>query len=50
MIHIEDNIAVPTSIVLDRSGIVRWCRVAKDYVDRPSAREVLDQIAALSKR
>jgi antitoxin component YwqK of YwqJK toxin-antitoxin module/peroxiredoxin len=49
-LHIEDNIAVPTSIVLDRSGIVRWCRVAKDYVDRPSAREVLDQIAALSKR
>jgi antitoxin component YwqK of YwqJK toxin-antitoxin module/peroxiredoxin len=48
-LHIEDNIAVPTSILVDRKGIVRWCRVAKDYADRPSAREVLEHIAALPK-
>jgi peroxiredoxin len=48
-LHIEDNIAVPTSILLDRQGIVRWCRVAKDYADRPSAQEILDRIAALPK-
>jgi antitoxin component YwqK of YwqJK toxin-antitoxin module/peroxiredoxin len=49
-LHIEDDIAVPTSILLDRQGIVRWCRVAKDHADRPSAQEVLDRIAALPKR
>jgi len=49
-LHIEDNIAVPTSLVIDRKGIVRWCHVAKDYTDRPSAREVLKAIKALAKR
>ena len=49
-LHIEDNIAVPTSLLLDREGIVRWCRMAKDYADRPSAQEILDRIAALPKR
>lgn len=49
-LHIEDDIAVPTSLLLDREGIVRWCRVAKDHADRPSAREILDRIAALPKR
>src|SRR6185503_5352221 len=49
-LHIEGNIAVPTSIVLDREGIVRWCRVAKDPADRPSAKEILEQLAALTTR
>jgi antitoxin component YwqK of YwqJK toxin-antitoxin module/peroxiredoxin len=49
-LHIEDNIAVPTSLLLDRKGIIRWCRVAKDHADRPSAQEILAQIAALPKR
>jgi antitoxin component YwqK of YwqJK toxin-antitoxin module/peroxiredoxin len=48
-LHIEDNIAVPTSILLDREGIIRWCHVAKDYADRPSARGVLAEIAKLPK-
>jgi peroxiredoxin len=48
-LRIEDNIAVPTSLVLDKRGIVRWCHVAKDHADRPSAREVLSQISAISK-
>jgi antitoxin component YwqK of YwqJK toxin-antitoxin module/peroxiredoxin len=43
-LHIEDNIAVPTSIIIDRKGIVRWCHVAKDYADRPSAKSVLAEI------
>lgn len=49
-LHIEDNIAVPTSILLDRKGIIRWCHVARDYADRPSAQQVLDQISALAKK
>ena len=48
-LHIEDNIAVPTSLLLDRRGIVRWCHVARDHADRPSAQEILERIAALPK-
>lgn len=48
-LRIEDNIAVPTSLVLDRKGILRWGHVAKDHADRPSARAVLDRIEALPK-
>lgn len=49
-LHIEDNIAVPTSLLLDRAGIVRWCRVAKDHADRPSAQEILGRIKEMQKR
>jgi len=48
-LHIEDDIAVPTSLLLDRQGIVRWCRVAQDRAERPSAREILGRIAALAQ-
>jgi antitoxin component YwqK of YwqJK toxin-antitoxin module/peroxiredoxin len=48
-LHIEDNIAVPTSLLLDRDGVIRWCRVAKSYADRPSAQEILTEIKRLSK-
>jgi antitoxin component YwqK of YwqJK toxin-antitoxin module/peroxiredoxin len=48
-LHIEDNIAVPTTLLLDRTGTIRWCRVAKDYADRPSAEEILSRIEALPK-
>lgn len=46
-LHIEDNLAVPTSLLLDRQGVVRWCRVAKDYADRPSAQEILTRVSEL---
>jgi len=46
---IEDNIALPTSLLLDRQGIIRWCHVGKDHADRPSAQEILERIAALPK-
>ena len=49
-LHIEDNIAVPTSILLDRKGVIRWCRLAKDRSDRPSVKEILERIEALPKR
>jgi antitoxin component YwqK of YwqJK toxin-antitoxin module/peroxiredoxin len=45
---IEDNFAVPTSLLLDRSGVVRWGYVAKDHADRPAVKSVLEQIKALS--
>lgn len=48
-LHLEDNIAVPSSLLLDRKGIIRWCRLAKDRADRPAAKEILGQIEALPK-
>jgi antitoxin component YwqK of YwqJK toxin-antitoxin module/peroxiredoxin len=48
-LHIEDNIAVPTSLLLDKQGVIRWSHVAKDYADRPSAQQILAQIALLPK-
>ena len=47
-LNIEDNIAVPTSLLLDREGIIRWCHVGKDRTDRPSVQEILARIAELS--
>ena len=49
-LHIEDNMAVPTSLLLDRQGIIRWCHVAKDHADRPSAQDILGRIKELEKR
>ncbi len=48
-LHIEDNLAMPTSILLDRNGVIRWSHVGKDYADRPSAREILGRIEKLPK-
>lgn len=48
-LHIEDNIAVPTSLVLDRTGMVRWGHVATNRADRPSAKQVLERIESLPK-
>jgi len=49
-LHIEDNIAVPTSLLLDRQGIVRWSHVAKDHADRPSAKQILGRIREMEKQ
>jgi hypothetical protein len=49
-LHIEDNLAMPTSILLDREGVIRWSHVAKDYADRPSAHEILRRIEKLPQR
>src|SRR5204863_206243 len=48
-LHIEDNIAVPTSLLLDKHGVIRWSYVAEDYADRPSAQQILNEIGRLPK-
>lgn len=47
---LEGNLAVPTSLVLDRSGVVRWCHVAKDLADRPSAKQLLQAVGTVRRR
>lgn len=47
---IVDNIAVPSVLLLDEQGLVRWSHVAKDLADRPSATQILQRIEALPRR
>jgi hypothetical protein len=46
---IVDNIAVPSVLLLDKQGLIRWSHVAKDLSDRPSATQILKQLEALSR-
>ncbi len=46
---IVDNIAVPSVLLLDKEGLIRWSHVAKDLSDRPSATQILKQIEALPR-
>lgn len=40
-------VAHPTTLVVDREGIVRWMRVDEDYRKRPSSDELLDALSGL---
>jgi peroxiredoxin len=41
---VEDNLARPTSLVLDRGGKVRFAYVGKTIADRPSADDLLREV------
>ena len=43
-IGIEDNLARPTSLVIDKEGIVRFAYVGKTIADRPSADDLLREV------
>lgn len=47
---IRDNVAVPSCLLLDKQGLVRWSHVGKDHADRPSALEILRRIEGLGGR
>jgi peroxiredoxin Q/BCP len=44
------TIAVPTALVLDREGVVRYARTDEDYTRRPPASELLGALAKLGAR
>ena len=46
---LRDNIAVPSSLLLDKQGVVRWSHVGQNHADRPAATEILEQIEALER-
>jgi antitoxin component YwqK of YwqJK toxin-antitoxin module/peroxiredoxin len=46
-LDVEDNLARPTSLVLDRSGAVRYAYVGKSITDRPSAEDLLREVRKL---
>jgi peroxiredoxin len=48
-LDIEDSLARPTSLVLDRSGKVRYAYVGKTIADRPSVDDLLHEVAKVVK-
>jgi hemoglobin len=47
---IEGSLAKPTSMVIDEGGVVRWAYVGKQPADRPSAKDLLDQLDRLGAK
>ena len=46
-LKLEDQLAKPTSLLLDRSGTVRWTYMGVAMDDRPSVDDILAQVALL---
>jgi antitoxin component YwqK of YwqJK toxin-antitoxin module/peroxiredoxin len=44
---IEDTLAKPTTIILDKQGLVRWTYVGANKTDRPAVDTLLGQVAKL---
>ena len=40
-----DGIAIPSTFVIDRKGIVKWIYLGKDRADRPPDRLLFDALA-----
>jgi peroxiredoxin Q/BCP len=45
--HAEKKIAIPSIVVVDRAGVVRWRRVSGSVSDRPEEDEVLSVVRRL---
>jgi peroxiredoxin len=41
--------ATPSTFVLDRKGKIRWLHIGKIFYDRPSNKEIIDQLRKLPK-
>lgn len=46
-LDIVDNLARPTTLILDKAGVVRWAYVGVDKDDRPSVEEILGELRDL---
>lgn len=46
---IEDNLAKPTSVIIDATGQVRWAYVGKTIADRPAVTDLLREAAKYVK-
>ena len=44
-----DELATPSTFVVDREGVLRWKYVGQRVGDRPSTSEILDQLAKLDR-
>ena len=46
---IEDNLAKPTSLIIDKQGVVRYAYVGRTIADRPSVKDLLNELARYVK-
>jgi len=46
---IEDNLAKPTSLIIDKQGLVRYAYVGKTIADRPAVKDLLNELARYVK-
>ncbi len=44
---LNDNLATPSTFILDKDGVIRWKFVASGIGDRPSVSEILEQLAGI---
>jgi antitoxin component YwqK of YwqJK toxin-antitoxin module/peroxiredoxin len=46
---IEDNLAKPTSLIIDKNGVVRYAYVGKTIADRPAVKDLLNECSRYVK-
>lgn len=46
---IEDNLAKPTSLIIDKNGVVRYAYVGKNIADRPAVKDLLNECSRYVK-
>ncbi len=46
---IEDNLAKPTSMIIDKEGVVRYAYVGRTIADRPSVKDLLNELSRYVK-
>lgn len=46
---IEDNLARPTSLIIDKDGVVRYAYVGKTIADRPAVKDLLNECSRYVK-
>ena len=46
---IEDNLARPTSLLIDKQGLVRYAYVGETIADRPSVNDLLQAAGGIVK-
>ena len=46
---VEDNLSRPSSLILDKQGVVRYAYVGQSIVDRPSADDLLKEVEKYTK-
>ena len=47
-LRLEADLAVPTTLILDENGIVRYVYEGKSIIDRPSAKDLIEEIKRMS--
>ena len=45
-----DNLATPSTFVIDKTGMVRWKYIGRNIYDRPSNQEIIARLEALAVR